>query len=337
MPRVLVTGGSGFLASHCMKQLLERGYTVCTTVRSAAKQAALRADPALAAVAVFIADLEADNGWAEAVAGCDYVLHVASPLPTRAPVNEDEVIRPACDGTLRVLRAARRARVKRVVLTSSFAAMGYGHAASDRPTVIDERAWTNLNGAPVAAYIKSKTLAEAAAWDFYRRKNMPFEFTVLNAVVILGPTLGDQFPAPLQMLDKVLRGRIPACPRVYFGVVDVRDVADAHIRALESHRADGERFLLSAGDTLSFMELAQIIKTHLGRDGAKAPNWELPNGLVKLLAPFNAQLKSIVPQLGVKNTISNAKARTVLGWQPRSNERVILDAAKSLLNHPHSL
>jgi dihydroflavonol-4-reductase len=225
---VLVTGGSGFVAMHCIDQLLRAGYDVRTTVRSLSREPEVRATltnagtPRQEDLSFAAADLTQDKGWPEAVAGCRFVLHVASPFPATSPKHEDELIVPAREGALRVLRAARDARVQRVVQTSSFAAIGYGHAPQTTP--FEESAWTDVNGPGVSAYAKSKTLAERAAWDFTAREGDKLELSVVNPVGIFGPTFGPDFSTSILIVKRLLNGTLPICPRIGFGAVDVRDV-----------------------------------------------------------------------------------------------------------------
>jgi nucleoside-diphosphate-sugar epimerase len=233
---VLVTGGSGFVGAHCIDQLLRAGYRARTTVRSLKREADVRAvlnvagSPRQDALSFIAADLSADAGWTEAVQGCRFVLHVASPFPGKAPKHEDELIVPARDGTLRVLRvlrAAREARVERVVLTSSFVAIGYGQKPRTAP--FDERDWTDLNGPGLTAYAKSKTIAERAAWDFIASEGNGLELSVINPVGIFGPPLGSDYATSVEIVQRFLDGAVPVCPRISFGGVDVRDVADLHL------------------------------------------------------------------------------------------------------------
>jgi len=234
MSVILVTGGSGFVGGHVILQLLEAGHDVRTTVRSLAKEPAVRDTLARAGaktpdrLTFVAADLNQDAGWAEAVAGCDYVQHVASPFPLAQPKDENDLIRPAVDGTLRVLRAARDAGVKRVVLTSSFAAIGYGHG--DRAAAYTEADWTNVDGPAVQPYMKSKTLAERAAWDFIEREGNGLELAVVNPVGIFGPVLNEDLSTSIEIIKRMLEGSLPGAPRLYFGVVDVRDVAGMQIK-----------------------------------------------------------------------------------------------------------
>ena len=332
---VLVTGGSGFIGAHCILQLLEAGYRVRTTVRSPQREVDVRSmlntggsDPGNM-LSFAVADLTADAGWADAVHGCDYVLHVASPLPRRIPKHEDELIVPAREGGLRVLRASRDARVKRVVLTSSFGAIGYGHPPQDAP--FDETSWTDVNGAGVIAYIKSKTLAERAAWDFIAREGGALELSAINPVGVFGPVLGPDYSASILMVQRLMDGALPGCPQLYFGIVDVRDVADLHLRAMTNPAAKGERFLATAGDFISMLDIAKILRNRMGASARRVPARQLPNWLVHVAALRDPAVKLITPELGRKKNATSAKARRLLGWAPRSSEESIVATAESLV------
>ena len=284
MSTVLVTGGSGFIASHTILQLLAAGHRVRTTVRSLSREGEVRATLKAAGanpgdgLSFVAADLMSDAGWPAAVSGCEYVLHMASPFPSAVPKHEDELIVPARDGALRVLRASRDAGVKRVVLTSSFAAIGYGHpplrergpvqvdAGPERDAVFTEKDWTNLSGADVMPYTKSKTLAERAAWEFIAREAAGLELAVVNPVAVFGPVLGPDYATSILLVQKMMDGALPGVPRMCLGVVDVRDVADLHLRAMTNPAAKGERFLAVAGD---FMWLLEIAKSAEGASGGK--------------------------------------------------------------------
>jgi nucleoside-diphosphate-sugar epimerase len=275
------------------------------------------------------ADLEMDSGWPTAVAGCDYVLHVASPFPASVPSHDDELIVPAREGALRVLRASRDAGVKRVVLTSSFAAIGYGHPPQEKP--FDETFWTNPDAPGTTAYVKSKTIAERAAWDFIENEGAGLELSVVNPVGVFGPVLGPDFSTSILIVQRMLDGAIPGCPKLNFGAVDVRDTVDLHIRAMTDPAAKGERFLAVAGDFMSILEIAQILKAHLGAAARKVPTRELPNWLVRLASLRDPAVKQILPELGKTKNATNAKARRILGWSPRSNQESILSTAESLI------
>jgi nucleoside-diphosphate-sugar epimerase len=332
---VLVTGGSGFIGSHCIVQLMAAGYQVRTTVRNLKREAEVRAvlkeggAGAGERLTFFEADLEKDAGWAEAAAGCDYVLHVASPLPPSVPKNENELIVPAREGTLRVLRAARDAGVKRVVLTSSFAAIGYGH--KERKAPFTEKDWTDPESEGLGAYPKSKTLAERAAWDFMQKEGGKLELAVVNPVGVFGPVLSRDYSASILLVEKLMDGALPGCPKLNFGVVDVRDVADLHLRAMTNPAARGERFLAVAGDFLSMLEIAKILKGRMGAAAKRVPTRELPNWMVRLAGLRDPAVKLILPELGKPKNATNEKAKRVLGWTPRSNEEAIVATAESLV------
>jgi nucleoside-diphosphate-sugar epimerase len=335
MSIVLVTGGSGFIGSHCILQLLAAGHRVRTTVRNLEREAGVRAmlrqggaEPG-DRLSFIAADLENDAGWAEAAAGCDYVLHVASPFPASVPKHEDELIVPAREGALRVLRAARRAGVRRVVLTSSFAAVGYGYKPQTAP--FDETNWTHLDAKGLAPYPKSKTLAERAAWEFIDKEGGGLELSVVNPVGVFGPVLGPDLSTSIQLLKRMLDGAMPGCPQLYFGVVDVRDVADLHIRAMTHAAAKGERFLAVAGDCMSILDMAKVLKRRMGASAKKVPAFQLPNWLVRIVALRDPLARSIVPELGRVKNASNEKAKRVLGWTPRSNEEAIVATGESLV------
>jgi nucleoside-diphosphate-sugar epimerase len=334
MSTVLVTGGSGFIACHCILQLSAAGYQMRTTVRSLKRETDVRAmlkeggaEPG-DRLSFVVADLENDAGWSAAVAGCEYVLHVASPLPARLPKHEDELILPAREGTLRVLRAARDACVKRVVLTSSFGAIGYGHEQQKAP--FDETNWTALNS-DVAPYMKSKTLAERAAWDFIAKEGGNLELSVINPVGVFGPVLGPDYSTSILLVQRLMDGALPGCPQLYFGIVDVRDVADIHLRAMTDPAAKGERFLASASDFMSMADIAKVLKSRLGLAAKRVPTRELPNWLVRIAALRDPAIRLILPELGTYKNATNEKAKKVLGWTPRSNEEAILATAESLM------
>jgi nucleoside-diphosphate-sugar epimerase len=335
MSTVLVTGGSGFIGSHAIVQLLAAGHQVRTTVRNLAREPDVRAmlkqggADAGDRLSFVAADLEQDAGWAGAIAGCDYVLHVASPFPMSVPKHQDELIVPAREGALRVLRAARDAGVTRVVLTSSFAAIGYGHPPQAAP--FDETSWTNLEGDDVLAYVKSKAVAERAAWDFIAREGGTLELSVVNPVGVFGPVLGPDYSTSILIVQRLMDGDMPGTPRIEFGVVDVRDVADLHIRAMTHPAAKGERFLAVAGDFVSMGEIAAILKKRLGASARRVPTRQLPDWLVRLAALWDPGVKQIVPELGKRKNATSEKARRMLGWTPRSSEEAVAATGESLV------
>jgi nucleoside-diphosphate-sugar epimerase len=291
---VLITGGSGFVGSYCVAQLLAAGYQVRATLRSLNREPEVRAmlqkagvDP-VNRLSFVAADLENDDGWPAAVAGCDYVLHVASPFPSGAPRHENELIVPAREGTLRVLRAARNTNVRRVVLTSSFAAIGYDHA--QQGMLFDETTWTDIRGDDVDAYVKSKTLAERAAWEFIANEGGGVELSTINPVGIFGPVLGPDFSSSIAIVKRLLEG-MPGCPRLYFGLVDVRDVADLHIRAMTHPAACGQRFLAVAGEPMSMLGVGKVLRDRLRAAAGKVPTRQLPDLVVRLGAIIDPQLR----------------------------------------------
>lgn len=332
---VLVTGGSGFIGAHCILQLLDAGYRVRTTVRSLKREADVRAmlkiggaDPG-DRVSFAAADLTSDAGWPEAVAGCDFVLHVASPLPPNLPKDENEIIVPAREGTLRVLRAARDAHVKRVVLTSSFAAIGYGRKPQGAP--FDEADWTDPNGDDLTAYTKSKALAERAAWDFIAKEGNSLELCAINPVGVFGPVLGPDYSASILLIQRLMDGALPGCPKLNFGIVDVRDVASLHLLAMTHPAAKGERFLAVAGDFMWIREMATVLKDCMGASAKRVPTRELPNWLLRLASLKDPAIKLILPELGKAKNATSEKARRMLGWDPRSNEEALAATAESLV------
>ncbi|HTW85071.1 MAG TPA: aldehyde reductase [Candidatus Sulfotelmatobacter sp.] len=335
MSTVLVTGGSGFIGSHTILQLLAAGHQVRTTVRNLSREPEVRTllrgagtEPG-ERLTFAQADLEHDAGWSAAVAGMEYVLHIASPFPATIPKDENELIVPAREGALRVLRAARDAGVKRVVLTSSFAAIGYGHPAQRAP--FDETSWTNVEGAGVTAYVKSKTLAERAAWDFVASDGGSLELSVVNPVGVFGPVLGKDYATSILLVQRLMDGALPGCPRLSFGAVDVRDVADLHLRAMTHPAANGQRFLACAGDFMTIVQMARVLKERLGAAARRVPVRELPDWLIRVVALFDPQARQIVPELGKPKNATSAKAQELLSWSPRSREDALVATAQSLL------
>jgi dihydroflavonol-4-reductase len=330
---VLVTGGTGFIAQYCILALLDAGYRVRTTLRTPAREAEVRAHLRAAGaepgerLSFVVADLRHDAGWAEAADGCTHVMHGASPTPSGDQVSEDDWIRPAVEGNLRVLRAARQAGVKRVVLTSAFGAIGMGHAPMKRP--FNETDWTELNDT-VAPYQKSKTLAERAAWDFIAREGGGLELATVNPTAVLGPVLGADYSHSVRIIKNLMDG-MPGCPEVNSGFVDVRDVADLHLRAMTHPAAKGERFIAIAGHSLWISEVARVLRDRMGAAAAKVPTTTLPNEVVRLGAATNPALRALLPFLGLEMDATSEKATRLLRWSARSAEEAITDSAKSLL------
>jgi dihydroflavonol-4-reductase len=333
MTTILVTGGSGFIAQYCILALLDAGYQVRTTLRSMSREGEVRSNLKTGGIepgdrlSFVTADLMSDDGWAAAAAGCTYVIHGASPTPSGDQVSEEDWVRPAVDGNLRVLRAARDAGAKRVVLTSAFGAIGVGHKPLGRPFV--ETDWSDLTG-NVAPYQRSKTLAERASWDFIAGDGNGLELAAINPTMVLGPALGPDYSHSIRTIKQMLDGQ-PGHPKISTCVVDVRDVADLHVRAMLDPAANGERFLATVGDSLSMVEIARLLKRRMGPVAAKVSTRVLPNFLLRSMAMTNPALKGLVPLLGVSMDASGEKARRVLGWAPRSREDAIIATAESLV------
>jgi nucleoside-diphosphate-sugar epimerase len=330
---VLVTGGSGFLGGWCIVTLLGEGYSVRTTLRDLSREGEVR--EAVGAVSdpgdrleFAQADLLSDDGWAEAVAGCDYVLHVASPLPHSQPKDPDEVIRPARDGTLRVLRAALDAGAKRVVMTSSVAAIrGSSKSAGDRPLTEDD--WSDPADLDLTPYSRSKTIAEQAAWELVRSQDAADRLAAVNPGAIVGPLLSDDPSYSLQAINRMLGG-MPGVPQLGFSFVDVRDVAKLHVLAMTAPAAGGERFI-AVERFLWMAEVGSVLRERLGERARKVPRRTVPNLVVRGLALFDGELRGVVSDLGTKVTYSADKAKTRLGWSPRPAEDAIADCAESFL------
>ncbi|TCK26860.1 NAD-dependent epimerase/dehydratase family protein [Pseudonocardia endophytica] len=329
----LVTGGSGFVAGHCILALLEQGHEVRATVRSLSRVDTVRSvltDAGMTrgdALTFVEADLTDDAGWADAVAGCDHVLHVASPVATENVTDSDAVIAAAREGTLRVLRAARDAGVTRVVLTSAFHAVGWGHPHDGRTFTDDD--WTVLDGPGTDAYARSKTLAERSAWDLL--DGGPTELTTLLPVAVMGPVMGNAVSGSNLLLQRILNGGMPGYPDLWIPIVDVRDVADAHVRAMTADGAAGQRFLLASDPAMSLKQVGATLRDHMGDGAGKVPTRSIPSVVVRLAALFSAEFRPVVGDLGYAKKVSDSKARRVLGWAPRPSVDAIVAAGESMV------
>ena len=332
---VLVSGGSGYIAGETIRQLLGKGWTVHTTVRSLTREAELRLQlgGTPETLKFFAADLMNDAGWAEAMAGCSHVCHMASPFPAAVPKDEDEIIVPAREGALRALRFAKAAGVTRFVMTSSSAAISYGHGADK--TEFTEADWTNINAPGIQPYIKSKTISERAARDWMAAEGGAMEYCAVCPVMVLGPVQSGDFAASVEVVSRLLDGSVPALPDVGFNIVDLRDIADLHLRALEAPAnlvKDG-RFIGSSGRAMKFAEIAAVLRGSLGAQARKVPKHKLPAIGVRILALFMPAAKQLVGEIGRNRSNSSAHAQAVLGWAPRPPEESIIDCARSLIEH----
>ena len=327
--KVFVSGGSGYIAGFLIRQLIAEGWEINTTIRNLAREAEVRGWLGVdnSKLEFFAADLVSDAGWAEAMAGCSHVAHVASPLPADKPLHEDELIVPAREGALRALRFAKAAGVKRFVMTSSVAAISYGHKGQ---TVFTEADWTDINSPDAYAYVKSKTIAERAARDWVAAEGEGMEFCTVNPSLVVGPLMAPDFSTSLESVKKLLEGSIPGLPRLGFGLVDVRDVADLHVKCLTAPGMAGERFIAS-GPFLWMEDMAAILRNGLGAQGRKVPKRRLPSWLMRILANFDPLVKQVVSELDNVRDNDASHAKAVLGWETRTAEESILDAARDML------
>ncbi|MFT8349626.1 SDR family oxidoreductase [Clostridium saccharoperbutylacetonicum] len=329
---VLVTGGSGFIAVHIILKLLKQGYRVRTTLRTLSRQDEVKSMLAKGGAVDFEnlefiqTDLTSDTNWMKAVTDANYVIHVASPTPATRPDDGDEMVKIAVDGTLRVMKAAKEAGVKRVVLTSASGAVIAGHKFHQE--IFTEEDWTDLSS-NIDAYQRSKTMAELAAWEFAKKENM--ELSAVNPVAVMGHVLGQDFSHSNQIIRAMLSGDMPFLLNIGFDYVDVRDVAELHVLAMTSPEAAGERFIATTGENLTYKEEAEILRRYLGSKAKKVSTKVLPDFIIKFIAIFKKELRMPATFLGQNTACSNAKAKKLLGWQPRSAEEAIVATAKSMI------
>ena len=332
---VFVSGGSGYIAGETIRQLLANDWTVHTSVRNLAREAELR--PQLGGtpetLKFFAADLMSDAGWAEAMAGCSHVCHMASPFPAGVPKDENDLIVPAREGALRALRFAKAAGVTRFVMTSSAAAIAYGHPPGK--IQYDENDWTNVDAPGVQPYVKSKTIAERAARNWVASEGGTLEYCAVCPVLVLGPVQGADFAASVEPVQRLLDGSVPALPDVGFSIVDLRDIAALHVLALEApaDKVKDGRFLGCSGPFFKFADVAKVLRDALGPQARKVPTRRMPAWGVRVLALFMPAAKQLLGEVGRTRATSSAHAQSVLGWQPRPPEQSIIDCARSLIEH----
>jgi len=327
---VFVSGGSGYIAGFLIRQLVAEGWMVHTSIRNLAKESEVRAHLNVddSKLRFFAADLMHDAGWAEAMAGCSHVAHVASPLPANAPKNDDELIVPARDGALRALKAAKAAGVRRFVMTSSMAAIAYGHGRGRH--VFTEADWTDVSSKDAYAYVKSKTIAERAARDWVAAEGDGMEYVTVNPSLVLGPLQSGDFSTSLEAIKKLLDGSLPGLPDFGFGVVDVRDVADMHVRCLTAPNMAGERFICS-GPFLMMADVGKILRDGLGHQGRKVPTRRLPDFVLRIAALFDPVIRQVIGELGNRRESPAVHAQEKLGWVPRPPAESILDTARDMI------
>lgn len=329
---VLVTGGSGYIAGFTIRQLVGAGWTVRTTIRNLKREAEVRdwLQVDNDKLSFFAADLTNDAGWTEAMAGCSHVVHMASPVPATAVKDENELIVPARDGALRALRFARDAGVTRLVMTSSVAAIFYGRTADKHS--FTEADWTNVEAGDVSAYAKSKTIAERAARDWLAAEGGSLEYVSVNPGLVLGPLLGADFSPSLEAVKRVLEGSYPALPDLGFNLVDVRDVADLHIRALTAPDMNGERFMAVAPNGfLRLAEIGAVLRERLPQYAKKVPTRRMPNWVMRIVSLFDPVVRSMIGELGKTRHAEPTHAIERLGWAPRPVAESVVDTAESMV------
>lgn len=328
--KAFVSGGSGYIAGFLIRQLMENGWEVNTSIRNQARQAEarnwLRVDDSK--LHFYQADLSSDDGWAEAMAGCSHVAHVASPFPLDVPKNPDDLIVPAREGALRALRFAKAAGVKRFVLTSSVAAVAYGRPKGNY--MFTEKDWTDVNYPGVMPYPLSKTIAERSARDWVAAEGEGMEFASVNPAGVFGPLMSDDISTSIELVKQLLEGKVPMCPDIGFGIVDVRDVADLHYRAMTAPGIKDERFIAS-GPFLKMIDAANILKANLGSKARKVPTKKMPDWMLKAFSIVRPELKQLVNELGNVRGADSSHAEKTLGWKMHSPEETILATANSLI------
>lgn len=329
---VLVSGGSGYIAGFLIRQLVAEGWTVHTTIRNLQGEGRVRARLAVDndRLRFFAADLMRDAGWAEAMAGCSHVAHLASPVPATHLVDAEELIVPARDGVLRALRFARDAGVMRFVHTSSVAAIAYGNPPGQ--TRFTEADWSDATSPATSPYAKSKTIAERAARDWMAMEGGAMDYVSINPSLVVGPVFDADMSSSIDVVQKMLEGAYPGCPDIGFGIVDVRDIADLHVRVLTRPGIANERFIAS-GRFLTLIDIARLYKARLGARARKVPARRLPDFVVRIAALFDPMVRSILPELGRRRDVDASHAKNILGWVTRDEAESLMDCANSLIDH----
>jgi len=336
MERILITGGSGFLATHALLKLLKQGHPVRVTVRGAEKKAFVEKvivehAPLGGSTEIVEADLLQDAGWAQAMEGCGGVFHMASPFPLKTPKDPQVLIRPAVEGTQRVIRAAAAAGIRKVVLTSSCAAVSYGKGGREEGAFTEED-WTDPDSQDTTPYIRSKTLAERAAWDLVADECSQVKLTAINPGLVLGPLLGRSYGGSVELVWRMMAGEMPAAPHVGFNIADVRDVADLHYLALTNGSTDGQRYIC-ADSWMWFRDLGRMVKEAYPDIAVNSPTGSVPSWLVRLVALFDDELKQILIELDQKRVVDTSKAQKELGWKPRPAEDSVRETCESLVRY----
>jgi len=341
---VLVTGGSGFIANYVILALLSAGYTVKTTIRNLSREAEVRSyltnggatASSLSRLSFTAASLDSDDGWAEAVKGCTYVHHVASPFPTELPKHEDDIIIPAREGTVRVLKAASAAGVKRTILTSSFGAVAYGQPSREEPWTEDDWSVVDDPKHPTTSYMKSKTIAEKAAWEFINSdaNASKMELVAILPLLVFGPVLGKDVSTSLEIAKKLMDGSMPGAPHLSYIFVDVRDIASINMLAMTTPAAASQRYIAGNDDgAFSMLQIGNVIRENRPGVGKKPPSFEVPNFVVHLLALWDKPIRQILPDLGKVPKARNSKAKEELGWKPRGTQEIIVDTVDSMVKY----
>ena len=333
MKKIFISGGSGYLALHCIKMAIEKGYQVKTSVRNESKKVEV-----LNSIKKYLKkpedlefcflDLLKDEGWEESMMGCDILIHIASPFPFKQPKNEQDLIKPAVDGTLRALNAAKKANINRVIITASVASIAFGH--NKKNITVSHKDWTNTNSLKgVDAYMKSKTFAEKVAWEFVNKdENTSMKLTTIHPSGIFGAPLGKNISGTsMNFIEQFITGKIPACPNITFGFVDVKDVAKLHIESLTKPESENKRIICSHSEPIEMLEVAKFLRES---GFNKAPSKKLPDFIVKMMALISSDMKSMKTYLGVKTIFDTSQTKEIFDWNPISIKETIVESGMAV-------